>query len=105
MCSIHDIREISLSQVVELVYHRPVVEVIKHLFILECMESMRDLGWNWFGLGVANSYILNNGVNQKTLGKLIEAVATFLYADSHIICWVAMILDVESQILDFLVCC
>jgi hypothetical protein len=75
MCSIHDVRMSSLSQVVEFAYHRPVVEVeIKHLFILECMKSKRDLGWNWFGLGVTDSYVFNDGVNQSMLGKLIEAV-------------------------------
>jgi hypothetical protein len=80
-------RASSLSQVVELAYHRPVVEVkIKHLFILECMELKRDLGWNWFGLAVADSYVFNDGVNQSTLGKLIDAVSKFLDADSDIIC-------------------
>jgi hypothetical protein len=105
MCSIHDVRRSSLSQVVELAYQRPVVEVkIKHLFILECKESKRDLAWNWFGLGVADFYVFNDGVNQSTLGKLIEAVVMFLGADSHIIYWVALILDVESQVMDFLDC-
>jgi hypothetical protein len=105
MCSIHDVRTSSLSQVVELAYHRPVVEVkIKHLFILECKKSKRDLGWNRFGLGVADSYVFNDGVNQSTLGRLIEAVAKFLDADSNIICWVALVLNVESQVLDILDC-
>ncbi len=64
MCSVHDVRTSSLSQVVELAYHRPVVEdQVKHLFILECMKLKGDLGWNWFGLGVADSCIINNGVN------------------------------------------
>jgi hypothetical protein len=103
MCSIHDVRTSSLSQVVELAYHRPVVEVeIKHLFILECMESKRDHGWNGFGLGVADSYVFNYGVNQSMLSELIEAFPKFLDADSHIFCLVALILDVESQALDFL---
>jgi hypothetical protein len=103
--SIHDVRTSSLSQVVKVAYHRPVVEVnIKHMFILECTESKRDLSWNGFGLGVAESYVLNDGFNQSTLGKFIGAVAKFLDADSHIICWVALILNVESQFLDFLDC-
>jgi hypothetical protein len=35
-----DVRTSSLSQVGELAYHRPVVEIkIKQAFILECMES------------------------------------------------------------------
>ncbi len=33
-----------------------------------------------------------------------RAVAKFLDTDSHIICWVALSLDVESQVLDFLDC-
>jgi hypothetical protein len=105
MCSIHDVRTSSLSQVVELAYHRPVVEVeIKHLFILKCMESNRELGWNWFDLGFSYSYVFNDGVNQRTLGKLIDAIAKFLVADSNIICWVALVLNVESQVLDFFDC-
>jgi hypothetical protein len=36
MCSMHGVRTSSLHQVVELVYHRPKVEVkIKHTIILE----------------------------------------------------------------------
>ncbi len=47
--------------VVELAYHRHVVEVeIKHMFILECLESTRDLGWNGFGLGVTDSYVFDD---------------------------------------------
>jgi hypothetical protein len=68
------------------------------------MESKRDLGWNWFGLGVTDSHVVNYGVNQSMLCKFIEAVAMFLDADSHIICWVALILDIESRVLDFLDC-
>jgi hypothetical protein len=74
------------------------------MFILECMESKRDLGWNRSGLGVADSYIFNDGVKQSMLGKLIEAVAMFLDADSHIIFWVALILNIESQVFVFLDC-
>jgi hypothetical protein len=54
------------------------------------MVSKRDLDWNGFGLGVADSYIFNDRVNQSTLGKLIEAIVKFLDADFHIICWVAL---------------
>jgi hypothetical protein len=68
------------------------------------MESKSDLGWNWFALGVTDSYVFNDGVNQSMLVKLIEAVAKFLDADSDIICWVALILNVEPQVLDFLEC-
>jgi hypothetical protein len=101
----HDVRTSSLSQVVELAYYRSAVEVeIKHLLILECMKLKGDLGWSWFGLGVADSHVFKDGINQSTLSKLIKAVAMFLDADSHIICGVALILDVESQVLDFLDC-
>jgi hypothetical protein len=103
MCSIHDVGTSKLSQVVELAYHRPLVEVeITHMFILlECMKSKGDLGWSRFGLGVADSYVFNDGVNESRLSKLIGAVAKFLDADSHIICWVALILNIKTQVLDF----
>jgi hypothetical protein len=68
------------------------------------MKLKGDLGYNWFGPGVADTCVFNDGVNQSTLSKFIEAVAMFLDADSYIICWLALILDVESQALDFLDC-
>jgi hypothetical protein len=68
------------------------------------MKSKGYLGLNWFGLGVADSCIFNDGVNQSTFSKFIEAVTMFLDADSYTICWVALILNVESQALDFLDC-
>ncbi len=46
----------------------------------------------------------NDGVNQSTMGKLIEAVAMFLDANSNIISWVALILYFESHVLDFVDC-
>jgi hypothetical protein len=68
------------------------------------MKLKGDLGWNRFGLGVGDSRIINDGVNQSTLIKFIEAVTMFLDADSRIIFWVVLILNVESQALDFLDC-
>ena len=68
------------------------------------MKLKGDPGWNWFGLGVTDSHVFNMEINQSTLSKFIEAVAMFLDADSYIICWVALILDVEFQALDFLDC-
>ena len=68
------------------------------------MKSKGYLGWNWLGLGVADTLIFNDGVNQSMLSKFIEAVAMFLDADSYIIFWVALIFDVEYQALNFLDC-
>ncbi len=68
------------------------------------MKSKGYRGWNWFGLGVADTRVFNDGVNKSMLSKFIEAFTMFLDADSYIICWVALILDVESQALDFLDC-
>ncbi len=68
------------------------------------MKSKGDIGWNWFGLGVTDSCVFNDGVNQSTLSKFIEVVAMFLDADSYIICWVALILNVDTQALDSLEC-
>ncbi len=64
------------------------------------MKLKGDLGWNWFDLGVADSPVINDGVNQSTLSKFIEAVAMIFDADSYIICWVALILNIKSQALD-----
>jgi hypothetical protein len=49
------------------------------------MKSKGDLGWNWFGLGVADTSVFNDEVNQSTLSKFIEAVTIFLDTDSYII--------------------
>jgi hypothetical protein len=68
------------------------------------MNLKGELGCNRFGPGVADTCVFNDEVNQSTLSKFIEAVAMFLDADSYIICWLALILDVESQALDFLDC-
>jgi hypothetical protein len=68
------------------------------------MKSKGNLGWNWFDFGIADTRVFNNGVNQSRLSKFIEVVTMFIDADSYIICWVALILNVESQTLDFLDC-
>jgi hypothetical protein len=48
------------------------------------MKLKGDLGYNWFGPGVADTCVFNDGVNQSTLSKFIEAITMFLDADSHI---------------------
>ncbi len=69
------------------------------------MHEVEGRPWlELLGFGVADTRVFNDGVNQSTLSKFIEAVTMFLDADSYIICWVTLILDVESQALDFLDC-
>jgi hypothetical protein len=101
MHGIHDVGTSGLSQIVELADHRPRVEVeIKCMFFLEGMQTQGDLGWNRFGLGVLDPDIFNDGINQSTLCKFIGTISKLLDADSHIIRWMALILDVESQSLN-----
>ncbi len=101
MCGIHDVGTISLSQIVELANHRRIVEVeIECRFFLEDMQMQEDLSWNRFGLGILDPDIFNDGINQGTLCKFTGTTLKLLYADSHIIRWMALILDVESQSLN-----
>ncbi len=101
MRGIHDVGTSGLSQIVELADHRPIIEVeIKCRFFLEGMQMQGDLGWNRFGLGVLDPDIFNDGINQGTLCKFIGTISKLLDADSHIIHWMALILNVESQSLN-----
>jgi hypothetical protein len=101
MRGIHDIGTSGLSQIVELANHRLIVEVeIKCRFFLEGMQTQGDLGWNRFGLGVHDPDVFNDRINQGTLCKFIGTISKLLDADSHIIHWMALILDVESQSLN-----
>ena len=100
---IHHVWTCSLGQVVEFSHNRPLVEVEgDHSFILEGMEPQGNLGWNWLGLGVIDPNVVDDGINQGMLGGLIGSITKPLDTDSHIICWVALIFNVESQILNLL---
>ncbi len=101
MGGIHDVRASGLSQVVELANHRPIVEIeIENRFFFEGMQTQGDLGWNWFGVGILVPNIFNDRINQGTLCKFVGAISKLLDVDSHIICWMALILNVESQSLN-----
>jgi len=103
MDGIHDVRTSGLSQVVELAKHRPIVEVEiknKNRFFLESMLTQGDLGWNKFGVGILDHNVFNGEINQGRLCKFVGTISKLLDVDSHIIFWVAMILDVESQSLN-----
>jgi hypothetical protein len=105
MCGINDVGTSGLSQIVELADHRLIVEVeIKCMLFLEGMQTQGDLGWNRFGLGVLDPDIFNDGINPGTLCKFIGIISKLLDADSHIICWMALILNVESQSLNLCDC-
>ena len=94
-----------MSQVVELADHRPIVEVeIKNRFFLEGMQTQGDLGWNRFGVGILDLNVINDRINQGTLGKFVGTISKLLDVDSHVICWMALILDVESQSLNLSDC-
>jgi hypothetical protein len=97
MDGIHDVRTSGLSQVVELAKHRPIVEVeIKNRFFLESMQTQGDLGWNRFGVGILVHNVFNGGINQGMLCKFVGTISKLLDVDSHVICWMALILDVDS---------
>jgi hypothetical protein len=105
MCDIHDVGTSGLSQIVKLADHRLIVEVeIKCRFFLEGMQTQGDLGWNRFGLGVLDPNVFNDGINQGMLCKFIGTILKLLDADSHIIRWMALILNVESQSLNLCDC-
>ncbi len=105
MCGIHDVGTSGLSHIVELANHRPIVEVeIKCRFFFEGMQMQRDLGWNRFGLGVLDPNVFNDGINQGTLCNFIGTISKLFDGDSHIIRWMALILDVESQSLNLCDC-
>ena len=101
MRGIHDVRPSSLSQIVELAHQGQIVEVkVKCRFFLESMQMQRYLGWNRFGLGVLDPDVLNDGINQGTLCEFIGTISKLLDADSHLIFWMALILNVEFQSLN-----
>ncbi len=105
MHGIHDVGTSGLSQIVELANHILIVEVeIKCRFFLEGIQMQGDLGWNRFGLGVLDPNVFNDGINQGTLCKFIATISKLLDADSHIICWMVLILNVESQSLNLCDC-
>ncbi len=105
MCGIHDVRPSSLSQIVELAHHGPIIEVkVECRFFLENMQMQRYLGWNRLGLGVLDPNIPNDRVNQSLLGEFIRTVSKFLDIDAHIVHWMALILNIESQSLHLFKC-
>ncbi len=105
MHGIHDVGTSGLSQIVELANHRLIAEVeIKCRFSLEGMHTQGDLGWNSFGLGVLDPDVFNDGINQGTVCKFIGTILKLLDAESHIIRWMTLILDIESQSLNLCYC-
>jgi len=68
--------------------------------ILAATSDEGDLGWNWFGVGILDPNVFNDRINQGALCKLVGAISKLLDVDSHVICWMVLILDVESQSLN-----
>jgi hypothetical protein len=61
------------------------------------MQMQRYLGWNRLGLGVLDLDIPDDRVNHSLLGEFIRTISKFLDIDAHIVRWMALILDIESQ--------
>ncbi len=103
MSSIIDVRTSGLSQIIQFTNHRTVVEVeVEWRRILEGMEQDRNFGWDRLSLDVRQSYISNDRVYQGMLGKLIGSSLELLDVDSNIVSGMALILDVQPRILDFM---
>ena len=68
------------------------------------MQTQGDLGWNRFGVGILDPNVFNDGINQGTLCEFVGTISEFLDIYSHVICWMALILDVESQSLNLSDC-
>ncbi len=62
------------------------------------VQYLANLGWYSLDLGVAQSYVRNDGVNQGSLGQFNDAVLEFLDTNSNIIGGVALIFNGQLEI-------
>ena len=66
------------------------------------MQLERYLGWNRLGLGVVEPDIVNDGFNKGALSELVGSISKLADVDPNIVSWMALVFDIESQILNFL---
>ncbi len=57
------------------------------------VQYLANLGWHSLDLGVTQSYVRNDGVNQGSLGQFNDIVLEFLDASSNITSRVSLIFN------------
>ena len=72
--------------------------------IFERVEWLLDSSWDGFCcfLGIRETYILYDGINEGTLCEFIGAIIMLLNVDTNIVCWMPLILYVQTNTLKFL---
>ncbi len=95
MGHVHDVWLGPLGQVVELPNGRSVVEIqVKEGFICKRMKGEQYLGWDRLCLGIGESNVLDDGINEGALGELVGSILGAFDVDSDIVGGVALVLDV-----------
>ncbi len=62
------------------------------------VQYLANLGWYSLDLGVAQSYIRNDGVNYGSFGQFNDAVLEFLNINSNIISKMALIFNGQLEV-------
>ncbi len=65
------------------------------------MQMLVNLGRDSLDLWIIEIRIVDDSVNQDPLGWFNGAVFDALAIDSHVICWMTLIFDVEIEISQF----
>ncbi len=100
--SIHDVASCGLSEVVQLVNNRTIIEVkVERRCIFESMELHGNLCRDWFHLGIDQVDISNDCINQGKLCELVGSITHLLDANSNMISWMSLIFDDEANDLNF----
>jgi hypothetical protein len=64
------------------------------------MEQGGNFGWDWFGLVVSQSNVLDDGINECALRKRVGSVFGLLNVATDIVSWVTLVFNIEASILN-----
>ena len=88
----------SLCQIIEFSHDRTVVKWERERRrVLKGVKVLGHFCWDCLCLGVSNICVSNYGVRESSLGQFVRTVAKPLEVDSHVVSWMALILDVQIE--------
>jgi hypothetical protein len=95
MGCLNDVQPGCLGQVVELPDGQSVVEIqVKGRFARQRVKAEQYLGWDRLHLGIGESKVLDDRIDEGALGELVGSILGAFDVDSDIVGGVALVLDV-----------
>jgi hypothetical protein len=60
------------------------------------MKLLHSFGWYWFGVSIANVYLMDYGIDECSMGEFNATIVVLHDGHSDVVSWVTLVFNVQA---------